>query len=89
MFEDAVIRPIHKETSDRFFVEEIVTDMSPKSSLPNDRSKTFKSFYKIKYNKNIVQEKQPLLRIGNANKHHFMFAPLSKNGPDLQVTVFF
>ena len=84
-FVDAVIRPIHKETTDRFFVEEILTEMSPKSFLPSDRSRTFQSFYQIKYKKNILQVNQPLLRIGNANRHHFMFAPISKNGPEDQV----
>jgi hypothetical protein len=79
MFDDAVIHPKHKETTERFFVEEIVRRMSPKNLLPNDKSMTFKSFYKIRHKQSITQDDQPLLRISNANKHHFMFAPISLN----------
>ncbi len=75
MFDDAVIRPKHKETTECFFVEEIAHEMSPKTNKSSQL--TYKSFFEIKYGQSITQDDQPLLRISNANEHHFMFAPVS------------
>ena len=60
--------------------------MSPLTQFPNDASQTFKKFYKTKYNKVVQQDDQPLLRISNANKHHFLFAPVSSIGQQVWPT---
>ena len=85
MFDNAVIRPKHKETNKCFFVEEVVSEISPKNLLPNDKLRTFKSFYEIKHNQIITQDDQPLLRISIANKHHFMLVPVSTNAGNHEV----
>ena len=56
--------------------------MSPLTLLPTDATQSFKKFYNVKYNKVVSQDHQPLLRISNANKHHFLFAPISSNSQD-------
>ena len=44
-FDDAVVQPTHRPTTDRFFVEDLA-DFCPTSRLPNDHSMTFEKLYK-------------------------------------------
>ena len=76
---DAVIVPKHRSNMGNFFVEEIVMEKTPKSLIPNHTSQTFLEHYKGQYGCQITNLDQPLLRISNADKHHFMFAPVTPN----------
>ena len=57
-----------------FFVEEIVEDRSPLSIM--DGTQSYAQYYQNQYGCKIIDLEQPLLRISNAERHHFMYSPL-------------
>ena len=59
-----------------FIVEEIVEDRCPHSLMTD--TQTYAQHYENQYYCKIIDLNQPLLRISNAEKHHFMYAPLRK-----------
>ena len=59
----------------RYFVEEIIYERTPNSNLPGD-TQTYAQHYQNQYNKNLSNFDQPMLRISNADKKHFMFFPI-------------
>jgi endoribonuclease Dicer len=75
-FVDAVVIPQHRRM-ENFIVEEVVQDRSPESLLPKHASETYQELYENNWGCQITDLEQPLLRISNADKHHFMFAPIS------------
>ena len=60
-----------------FIVEEIVEDRSPRSIM-QDGTKSFAKHYETEYGCKVIDLDQPLQRISNAEKHHFMYAPWHK-----------
>ena len=58
-----------------FIVEEIIEERSPRSIM-QDGTQSFAQHYENQYGCKIIDLEQPLLRISNAEKHHFMYAPL-------------
>ena len=65
--------PQHRQM-EPFIVEEIVEDRCPQSLMTD--TQTYAQHYENQYFCKITDLKQPLLRISNAEKHHFMYAPL-------------
>ena len=59
---------------EHFIVEEIVEDRSPRSLMTEDQ--TYATHYENQFGCKIFDLDQPLLRISNAEKHFFMYAPL-------------
>ena len=74
---DAVVIPTHHDMG-HFIVEEIVLTRSPGSLMPNSKL-TFAQYYKDNYGCDIQDLAQPMLRISNADKRHFMLSPLGQN----------
>ena len=70
---DAVVLPQHRQM-EPFIVEEIAEDRSPRSIM--DGTQCYAQYYKNQYGCKIIDLDQPLLRISNAERHHFMYAPL-------------
>ena len=64
---------------EHFIVEEIVEDRSPRSIM--DGTQSYAQYYENQYGCKIIDLDQPLLRISNAERHHFMYAP-SHTEPD-------
>ena len=75
-FSDAVVIPEAGGTEGAFFVEEVVRDMTPSSTFPNDKTMTFLDHYKKNYDKTIKDPRQPLLRISNARARPDMKNPV-------------
>ena len=70
---DAVVLPQHRQM-EPFIVEEIVEDRCPQSLMTD--TQTYAQHYENQYDCKIFDLEQPLLRISNAEKHYFMYAPL-------------
>ena len=64
----------HHRQMEPFIVEEIVEDRCPQSLMTD--TQTYAQHYENQYFCKITDLKQPLLRISNAEKHYFMYAPL-------------
>ena len=75
-YKDAVVIPQHRKM-ENFFVEEIVREKCPLSVLPNHASETYHDLYERNWRCKINDLNQPLLRISNADKKHFMYAQVS------------
>ena len=75
-YQEAVVIPQHRKM-ESFFVEDIVREKNPLSLLPKHESQTFQDLYEKSYKCQISDLKQPLLRISNADKKHFMYAQVS------------
>ena len=73
IFLDAVVLPQHRQM-EHFIIEEIVEDRCPQSLMTD--TQTYAQHYENQYGCKILDLKQPLLRISNAESHHFMYAPL-------------
>ena len=59
-----------------YFVEEIIYDRTPKSNLPGHDTQTYAQHYQNRWNQKLSNFDQPMLRISNADKKHFMFSPI-------------
>ena len=77
-FQDAVVIPQHREMGN-FIVEEIVSEKNPESLMPKS-GQSFRTHYENQYKAKISDLNQPLLRISNADKKYFMFAPIGQDG---------
>ena len=55
----------------------LVLEKTPDSILPDHSSQTYAQHYQNKYRKILTNFTQPLLRISNADKKHFMLTPVS------------
>ena len=55
----------------------LVLEKSPSSILPDHLSKTYAQYYQKEYGNILTNLTQPLLRISNADKKHFMLTPVS------------
>ncbi len=85
-YEDSVVIPLHRKM-ESFFVEEVVRDRSPKSPLPDHQTSTFAEHYATKFGCRITDMTQPLLRISNASKKHFMYVPINEDNADMVETL--
>ena len=74
---DSVVTPKYLKTKDHYFIEDFVTSFKPLSTLieKNIVSITYVDFFKHKYNIDIQDMNQPLLRISSTDKKLLMFKP--------------
>jgi hypothetical protein len=71
-FKNFVVQPIHIQTDMNYFVEDVSSFETTESIIPG-RLISYNQYYQEAYGFTLNPPNQPLLRISNAGKEHFMF----------------
>ncbi|CAB4054972.1 DICER1 [Lepeophtheirus salmonis] len=81
---ERVVSLLHKPDPQRYFVEEVIPELTP-LSLINENT-TFVEYYSQKYGMKITDKSQPLIRLSNADAERFAYSEVVIEEKDNKLT---